>query len=399
MSSASRRVVIVGAGLAGFRVAADLRRLGYSGALTLSGAETHAPYDRPPLSKQFLTGDSSTADARLASDEEISDLDLELRLGTAVRSVTPGEVVLADGSSLACDTVVVATGAAAHMPAFVPDHRLIHRLRTLDDALVLREALLAARSLLIVGGGFIGAEVASSARRLGLDVTIVEAMPTLFHHSLGPVAGELCSALHRRNGVRLVTGMPVKRFLDSTDAVSVEMLDHSVVRADVALVGIGTRLNTTVLNGCGLELTEGIPCDDAGRVDGLPGVYAVGDVASWSDEMSGRRIRREHWSSAGDQATIVAHSILGIPVPDYLRTAPYFWSDQYDQKIQLIGRPELAQSGRWLEHDPDDSIAVYGYERGEDLVGVATFGPPRLLAKYRPLVAAGMATATRMTVG
>lgn len=387
-------VAVVGAGLGGFRVAADLRRLGHTGALTVFGAEGHAPYDRPPLSKQILTGEWEVGEAELATGAELDDLGLDLRLGAPVHRVSPGRVQLADGTVESFDVVIVATGADARVPAFVPDDPLIHRLRTVDDAVRLRTALQAAESVVIVGGGFIGAEVAAAARALGLETTIVEAMPTLFHESLGAEAGGYCTDLHRENGVRVLAGCAVREFDTAGGAVSVGLADGTAVRADLVVVGLGAKLNTGVLEGLGLDLDGGAPCDGSGAVEGLDGLYALGDVARWRDDITGRWTRREHWSSAGDQAAIVAHTILGLPVPDYLRAAPYFWSDQYGIKIQLAGRPELARSGSWIERDPDQGSAVYGYWDGEALVAVATFGAPRLLAKYRPMVAEGMLAAT-----
>lgn len=390
----SGSVAVVGAGLGGFRVAADLRRLGHTGTLTVFGAEGHAPYDRPPLSKQILTGDWEAAEANLATDAELAELGLNLRLDTVVHSVAPGLVRLADGTAESFDVVIVATGADARVPAFVPDHPSIHSLRTLDDAVRLRSALAAAESVIIVGGGFIGAEVAAAARTLGVETTIVEAMPSLFHESLGAEAGEHCTELHRQHGVRVLTGSAVREVVPADREVSVSLEGGSTISADLIVVGLGATLNTGVLDGLGLDLAGGVPCSESGSVEGLDGLYALGDVARWRDDITGQWTRREHWSSAGDQAAIVAHTILGLPVPDYLRAAPYFWSDQYGIKIQLAGRPELARSGRWIERDADSGSAVYGYSDGDALVAVATFGAPRLLGKYRPLVAEGMLTAT-----
>ncbi|WP_194839812.1 MULTISPECIES: NAD(P)/FAD-dependent oxidoreductase [Aeromicrobium] len=394
----SCRIGVVGSGLGGFRVAADLRRLGHTGPLVVFGAETHPPYDRPPLSKQILLGDWTVDEARLADDAELEALSLDLRPGAVVRAVTPGRVHLASGSTEDFDVVVVATGAEARMPDFVPDHPLIHRLRTLDDAMRLRSALPAAESLVVVGGGFIGGEVAAAARVLGVDVTIVEAMPTLFHRALGAEAGEYCSELHRRHGVRVLSGSPVRGLSGADGGVTVTLEDGTHVTADLALVGLGASLNTGVLDGLGLDVVGGVLCDGSGAVEGLDGVYALGDVARWRDELTGLPTRREHWSTAGDQAAIVAHTILGLPVPDYLRQAPYFWSDQHGIKIQVIGRTEMARTGGWLEQDADSGSAVYGYHDGESLVAVATFGSPRLIGKYRPLVAEGMLSARSSAV-
>lgn len=385
--SAPASVVVVGAGVAGWRLARDLRGAGFAGTVTVLGDE--APYDRPPLSKQYLAGEFDDARISLFRGEEPESLDVTVR-EVRVASVRSGVVTLDDGEQVEAEAIVVATGSSARRPAFLDGHD-VHTLRTRGDAQALRTAIADASSLLVLGGGFIGAEVAATGRAAGLDVTIVELQPYLLGAALGPECGARLEQVHTDHGVELVTGSGVER-LESTGGATVAVLaDGRELTADVVVAGFGASLNLDVLADTGLDLADGVICDATGRVVGLDGVWAVGDIAAWHDPVTGRPVRREHWQVAGEQASLVARAIAGTLEPTTKRNPPYFWSDQFDVKVQVFGRPELADRSGWLEADDLEPNSVWAHHRGEHLVGVVTFGVPRLLGRFRPLVTEGLA--------
>ncbi|MEW9533527.1 NAD(P)/FAD-dependent oxidoreductase [Microbispora sp. NPDC049125] len=347
-------VAIVGASLAGLSAARALRAQGFDGRLTLVGAEPHRPYDRPPLSKEFLAGEMTEAD--LALEAEGEDLDAEWLLGVPATGLTPldrggARVTLGDGTAVEADGVVIATGAAARtLPAGLsgelsakpprePSGGLagVHTLRTLDDARALRADLAAGRRLVVVGAGFIGAEVASTARALGLDVTIVEVAPAPFARALGDEMGTALGTLHEDNGVRLVCGAAVRALTGDDRVDGVVLEDGRRLPADVVLAGIGARPAVEWLAGSGVKVADGVLCD-AGGGTGVPGVVAVGDCAAWFDPALGRHLRVEHWTGAARRPDIAVRTLLsgGTAVPDGL-APPYIWSDQYGLRVQFAG--------------------------------------------------------------
>ncbi|WP_233520102.1 NAD(P)/FAD-dependent oxidoreductase [Prauserella sp. PE36] len=390
MVSQPEHVVVIGAGLGGVRTAEQLRGAGYDGEISLVGAEPHAPYDRPPLSKQVLTGAWPAEKVVLRDEDALAELRVRTRFGVAAVGVHDGAVELADGTLLNADAVVIATGARARKLPGQPDG--VHTLRTLDDSLALQAALKDARSLLVVGAGFIGAEVASGARDQGLHVTVLEALPVPCERALGPEVGVLCGRLLTEAGVDLRFGARLERFVD---ARTVELAGGERLTADVVLVGVGAAPMLDWLGGTAagreLDVSAGLACDERGRVVGAPGVWAVGDVAAWADPARGARSRCEHWTNAVDQAAVVARDIAGAPPPP--ASVPYVWSDQFGMKIQVIGRPELADNVVALQGDGlaggDVRGTVAGYFAGDRLVGVAGFGAARHVARYRALVAKG----------
>lgn len=381
MHAQPESVIIVGAGLSGWRTAKDLRRHGYTGPLTLLGDEDELPYDRPPLSKAVLTGEREPEAVRLTTDDEIAELGIDFRRGVRAASVSDGLVVTEDGQRLEADTIVIATGSRANIPPFIADMPDVRPLRNLSDARRVKDDFSRISSVLILGGGFIGAEVAGSARKLGIEATIVEAMPNI----LGPLGPEIAAAvenIHREQGVTVVTGAPVE-LVDATpnDGATVVLADGRKLTADIVVVGFGARLNTEAAGD--LATPHGIECDDRGRVVGHPGLYAVGDVAAWWDPRIGQHVRREHWQTAGDGAAIVALTILGQDASPYLSAPPYFWTDQPGVKVQLLGWPSLGDRQGWVEGEDLDPGTVYGWWKGDTLVAVALLGRPRLMAKYR----------------
>ena len=397
MTGQPEHVLVIGAGLGGVRTTEQLRAAGFQGRLSLVGSEPHVPYDRPPLSKQILAGAWEPERAVLRTMEQLDDLGVRAHLGLAAVALRAGEIELSDGSTLHGDAVVIATGLVARTLPDQPAH--VHTLRTREDALALRAALDRhaqdrGSRLLIVGAGFIGAEVATAARDRGIAVTVLEAMPTPVTAALGSTVGALVGRLFVEAGVDLRTGVRIAGFVEAGDRVAVELADGTRVEADTAVVGIGGTPRLQWLQGTPaptFDLTAGLRCDATGRVHGWPAVWAVGDVAIWDDPRLGDPHRDEHWTSAGDQAAIVARDILGAAPPP--PTVPYFWSDQFGLKIQLFGRVGPADRVQVLHGDGLDGGPVRGtvaaYLDQGRTTAVVGFGAARLLARYRALVAAG----------
>jgi len=381
MDAPPQSVIVVGAGLSGWRTAKDLRRHGYTGPLTLLGEEDELPYDRPPLSKAVLTGEREPEAVRLTTDDEIAELDIDFRRGVRAATVSDGLVVTEDGERLEADIIVIATGSRANIPPFIADMPDVRPLRSMADARRIKDDFGRVSSVLILGGGFIGAEVAGSARKLGIEATIVEAMPNI----LGPLGPEIAAAveqIHREQGVTVVTGAPVE-IVDATpdNGATVVLAGGQKLTADIVVVGFGARLNIEAAGD--LATPQGIECDEHGRVVGHPGLYAVGDVAAWWDPRIGQHVRREHWQTAGDGAAIVALTILGQDASAYLSAPPYFWTDQPGVKVQLLGWPSLGDRQGWVEGEDVDPGTVYGWWKGDTLVAVALLGRPRFMARYR----------------
>ena len=301
--------------------------------------------------------------------------------------MTADAVETSEGERLEADVVVIATGARAAVPPLVADQPAVRTLRKLGDSVRLAGDLDRAGSVLVLGGGFIGAEVAAAARTHDTDVTIVEAMPGLLG-PLGPEVGGVVQQLHEDLGTTVLTGTPVASVDAHDDGAEVELADGRTLSADLVVAGFGARINSEALGD--LAGPEGVLCDDHGRVVGHPGLFAVGDVSAWYDPRSKRHLRREHWSSASDQAAIAAHAIVGQEAPRFLESPPYFWTDQPGLKVQLLGWPELADRDGWLDIDDVEPGSAYGWHRGDELVAAAVLGKPRLFVKLRKeLIATG----------
>ncbi len=383
-------VVIVGGGLAAVRTAEQLRKSGYAGPLTVVGDERHPPYDRPPLSKDVLQDPAKgLADVALKPHDFYADADVTLRLGVAARSLDTAArtVTLADGRVIGYDDLVIATGLVPkRIPSF-PDLAGIRVLRTLDDSLGLRERAASARRAVIVGAGFIGCEVAAGLRRLGVDVVLVEPQPAPLAGVLGERIGELVARLHRAEGVDVRTGVGVAEVAGTDGHVSaVTLTDGTVLDADLVVVGIGSRPATDWLDGSGIALDpkdRGVLCDGVGRAS-APHVWALGDVASWRDA-AGHQGRVEHWSNVAEQARVLVPAMLGRDVPTPV-VVPYFWSDQYDVKIQCLGEPAADDVVHVAEDDGRRFLAYY--ERDGVLAGVVGGGMPGKVMKARAKIAA-----------
>ncbi|MEV5175778.1 FAD-dependent oxidoreductase [Streptomyces flaveolus] len=379
-----RTVTIVGASLSGLYAARELRAQGFDGRLVIVGEEPHHPYDRPPLSKDFLTGRAGESDLALTDADETAGLEAEWLLGVRARGLDPRgrTVLLGDGRTVSTDGVVIATGAAARR---LPGDRLagVHTLRTLDDARALRAELTQGhRRVVVIGGGFIGAETASSCARLGHDVTVVEAAPLPLVPQLGARMATVCAALHRRGGVELVTGTGVAALRGATTVTGVDLTDGRTLPADVVIVGIGARPHTDWLVGSALALHDGVLCDD-GCVTALPQVVAVGDVA----RVGGTRA--EHWTSATEQPRVAVTNLLAGRTVATARTLSYFWSDQYDSRIQFAGRYRDGDTVHVTEGEitddgaPGESGFLARYERDGRTVAVLGVNRPRAFMRAR----------------
>jgi 3-phenylpropionate/trans-cinnamate dioxygenase ferredoxin reductase subunit len=380
------RVVVVGASAAGLACAEGLRRMGFHGPLTLVGDEAHLPYDRPPLSKQLLSGAWGQERLRLRSAEELVPLDLDLRLGSPAVALDPKvrEVVLGDGTPVGYDTLVVATGVRPRRLPGTEGIAGVHVLRTLEDALAVRAVLAAGRSLVVVGGGFIGAEAAAVARELGCEVTLVTDQQVPLADAVGTEVGAMLADLHRDHGVNIVTGTAVEGVLAENGRVTgIRLADGGTIAATAVLVGIGTRPNIEWLAGSGLPLGNGIECD--ATLYAGDGVWAAGDVASWPEPVSGERRRIEHRTNAAEQALAIARNILAPPgEARALTTVPYVWSDQYDRKIQIYGRSRGADQVRIIDGNLAERrfTALYGREgRVVAALGINLVRPLRALRR------------------
>ncbi|QNS03489.1 NAD(P)/FAD-dependent oxidoreductase [Streptomyces xanthii] len=373
-----RTVTVVGASLAGLYAARELRAQGFDGRLVIVGDEPHRPYDRPPLSKDFLSGKAQESDLALSDDAETLELGAEWIFGVRARGLDArGRVVLLeDGRTVSTDGLVIATGARARrLPGPAPAG--VHTLRTLDEARALRADLLRGpQRVVVIGGGFIGAETASSCAALGHDVTVVEAAPLPLLPQLGPDMAAVCSTLHERGGATLITGTGVAALEGDPAVTGVRLADGRVLPADVVVVGIGAVPNTEWLAGSTLAVHDGVLCDD-GCVTALPHVVAVGDVA----RVAGARA--EHWTSATAQPRVAVRNLLAGRTVEQARPLPYFWSDQYGSRIQFAGRRREGDVPRIVEGTIEEGSFLALYEREGRTTAALAMNRPRPFTRVR----------------
>lgn len=394
-ADAIESVVVVGASVAGMHTAEQLRAHGFAGDVTLVGAEQHLPYDRPPLSKQVLLGTRTQDDITLRARTELDDLGVRLHLGATATGWDGHRLQLADGRAVAADRLVVATGVRPRTLPGQPDHPAIGTLRTLDDAHWLVDRLRRGGTVVVVGGGFIGAEVAAAARELGCAVVMIEATDRPMQRVLGDDAAGLLAEVLADAAVDYRGGRPVTALWPDGDAVVVELGNDSV-RGDTVVVGIGTVPEAAWL---GVEGPDGVGCDEWGRAVAIPNAYAIGDVAAWPDPHSGEVSRIEHWTSARRQAAVVACDIAGARSAAPLPEPEYFWTDQFGLKIQVVGNP--ARADRTLLVRAEDGgvkRSVVLYLRAEVLVACCLFSSARLLAPLTELVRVGADASSALTV-
>ena len=389
---APQSIHIVGASLAGIRAAEALRRREFDGPIVLIGDEAHLPYDRPPLSKQVLAGAWEVDRIQLTKLEKLEELDLDIRLGVRATGFDLGSRTLSTshGDEIV-DGLLIATGARCRVLPGTEQMGGVHVLRDLDQALVLRAELDAGpKRVVVVGAGFIGAEVAATCRERELAVSMIEALPTPLGRVLGEQMGEVCAEVHRQHGVDLRTGVGVDRLEAGADGRvrKVVLSDGAEIDADVVVVGIGVIPNTEWLEGSGLTIDNGVVCDET--MCAAPGVTAAGDVARWPNRRFDEVMRVEHWDNAIEQGVHAAERLLADSADAQPFTpVPWFWSDQYDRKIQLAGRVR-----------PDDDVEVVTgsleehrfaalYGREGKLVGVLGFNRPRHVMQYKTMIENG----------
>ena len=379
-------VVIVGASVAGVRVAKALRAAGYDGPVTLVGDEPGPPSDRPPLSKQVLTGAWEPERAALLTPEDAAAGQIELRLGRAARTVAVDtrQVLLDDGESLPYDDLVIATGASPRPSPWRPESGL-YQLRTLADSLLLRERLTDGGPVVLIGAGFIGAETAAAARSADCPVTLVDPVPVPLERATGPVVGALLADLHGRHGAVTKFGVGVADVSGKAGDLTVSLLDGSSLRADTVVVGIGAVPNDQWLRGSGLVIEDGVVCDEHLAAVGAAHVFAAGDVARFPRPGRGALARGEHWTNAVDQARCVAHNIAHPGARERYQPSDYVWSDQYDWKVQIAGRRADA-CAEWIIGTPEAErprVAELQADAAGRLCAVVCLNWPRAFVQCR----------------
>ena len=384
------RIAIVGASLAGLRCAESLRREGFTGALTIVGAEEHLPYDRPPLSKEFLTAEFEAERLALRA-APYEDLKADLILGQRAQSLNleARSITLASGKEIDFDGLVIATGAAPRSLAIADGISGVMTLRTLDDAARLKAAIEERKRICVIGAGFIGSEVAATARGLGLNVTVLEAGEQPMLRGVGPIIGETLAELHRSNGVDLRTGVEIESIEQIGEEVRVNIAGEASVECDLILLAVGAAPVTQWLEGSGLTLDDGVVCD--ATLLAAPGVVCAGDVARWPNPLfGGESMRVEHWTNAVEQGMHAAKRLLSDDesAPEF-STVPFVWSEQYGIKIQAAGRFSGEDRMEVVHSGTDDARLVAIFERHGRISGVIGFSEPRRVMQYRRLIGAG----------
>ncbi|MGW0945563.1 NAD(P)/FAD-dependent oxidoreductase [Streptomyces sp. NPDC002623] len=385
------RIVVVGASAAGLAAVETLRREGHTGPLTLIGDEPHLPYDRPPLSKQVLASEWEEHRLELRPAGDLAALDLDLRLGVAATGldVAGHGVRLADGTEVSYDGLIIATGVR---PRRLPGEGA-HVLRTLEDALTLRERLTPGRRLVVVGAGFLGAEAAAVAWRLGAEVTLLEPAAVPLAHAVGEQVGRVLSRAHLDRGVNLRCGVTVTEVTED----GVRLGDGEIVEADEVLVAIGSTPNTDWLAGSGLAVGDGVVCDE--YCEAARNIYAAGDVARWHNPLFGTSMRIEHRTNAAEQGMAAARNLLAPDARKPFAPVPYFWSDQYDMKIQAYGFLRGHDEVAVVEGDLAERRFVAVYRTGDRVSGALAVGmPPKAIRLWRQTIASGAAWAEHVRV-
>jgi NADPH-dependent 2,4-dienoyl-CoA reductase/sulfur reductase-like enzyme len=383
-------VSIVGASLAGFWAAETLRRDGFEGRISLIGDEPHAPYDRPPLSKKFLAGDLDDDRLPLTTAEKLADLGLEMRLGCRATGLDVATRTLeVDGVAEPYDGLLIATGARCRNLPGTVGLAGVHTLRTRDDAEAIRDALAnGARRVVVIGAGFIGAEVASTAIGRGAEVTMVEALEAPFGRVLGVEMGAVMADVHRRHGVDLRTGVGVDEVLGDDRLAGVRLADGATLEADLLVVGIGVVPNTDWLEGSGLTLDDGVVCDETCLA--APDVAAAGDVARWANPRYGEVMRVEHWDNAVQQGVHAARRLLqSDEEATPYAPVPWFWTDQYDRKVQLAGRPHTDDEVRVVAGSTAEHRFAAFYGRDGRFTAALGMNRPRQVMQSKGLLDAG----------
>lgn len=386
-----RRIVVVGGSLAGLRAVETLRNAGFDGSITVIGDEPHLPYDRPPLSKRLLSGEWEPDRIALRKPDDVDSLDVEWRRGVAATALDPEgcSIATSDGSNVTYEGLVMATGASARTLPGQDEHDHVMTLRTLDDALELRRRLVPGQQrVVVVGAGFIGLEVAATARLLGNEVVVLEAGPAPLVRALGAEMGAAVAAVHADHDVEVRCGVQVAGL--TRDAVLLDGGRHEP--ADVVVVGIGVVPATGWLDGSGLELRDGVVC----RADlnvGLPLAYAAGDMVRWHNPLFDEEMRVEHWTNAAEQGALAAQNLIseasGQATVAYA-AVPFFWSEQYDRRVQFLGRAGPGDEARVVAGSVEARQFTALYGRGGRLCGVLGVNMPRNVMPFRQRLIEGI---------
>lgn len=380
-------IVIAGGGLAAQRCTETLRAQGYDGPIRIVCAERHAPYDRPPLSKELLAGEMPVGAVALRPRAWYEERGVDLLLGTSAErlDLVRREVLVTGGRGLRFDSLLIATGSRPRTLPMLDGYTNAGVLRSLDDALALGRGIAEGERLAVLGAGFIGLEAAATARKLGMDVTVVEALDAPLAAVLGTGLGRWFADLHRSEGVEVLLSSRVERVKGRRRVEALELAGGRVVACDHVLVGVGVEPDTCWLEGSGLDAV-GVRVDPQGRTP-APGVYAAGDAARPYDPALARHVRTEHWEAAARQGAAAARAMLGLePVRTPL---PSFWSDQYDTRVQYVGRAEEADRVA-VEGDLDGRDFEAVFTKAGATVAVLLAGRPRALADARRRVQAGL---------
>jgi phthalate 3,4-dioxygenase ferredoxin reductase subunit len=383
----SERVVVVGSSIGGIRTGQALRAGGFDGDIVVVGAEDVDPYDKPPLSKDFLTGAKSASQIRLLDEAGWAGAGFTPVLGHPATGLDTEsrQVTLGSGQRIGYDRLVIATGARPRRLSDIACEPTGHTVRDLRDSKALHSAMQRGGHVVVVGGGFIGCEVAAAARQLGCAATIVDTAPVPLARAVGVEVGRVLAATHAEAGTTLLADAAVDAVEPhGPDGARLTLTDGRVLDADVLVAGIGVAPNTEWLVGSAVTLDDGVRTDQFCRVLGATNVYAIGDVANWYDVSAGRPRRVGHWTNAVDQANIVAHNIIH---PDELRehrAAPYFWSDQYGRKIQMVGHACPTDTVEVREFEVSGRQSWAGvFSRQGRLTAAVTLGWPRAMAVLR----------------
>ena len=386
-------VVIVGSSLAGLRAAETLRLEKYEGRIIIVGAENREPYDRPPLSKKVLAGEWEAERISLRKPEDLAKLNVDWKLCSAAAALdTKNRIItLVSGETISFDGLIIATGSGVRKLPNQPDWKGVHVVRTLDDSLNLRADLNPGARLVVIGAGFIGLEVAATAKARGCEVTVLEGALAPMMRGLGAEMGQAAALVHADNGVQLRCDVKVVGLVEgSPGAVGGVALDGGeIVPADVVVVGIGVVPATQWLENTELELRDGVVCDTTLNA-GVPGMYAAGDICRWLNNLYDQEMRVEHWTTASEQGAAAASNLLAVSrgeQPKPYAAVPFFWSDQFTARIQFLGRANGDEIAHVVVGSPEERSFVALYEKDGYLKAALGVSRPKQLMPFRKLLA------------
>ena len=388
-----QKVVIIGASLAGVRAAETLRSLGFDGDITMVGDEKHMPYDRPPLSKNFLAGEWDADRVALRKPEALEELNLTWKLGHAATAlnIADNSITLANGETVSYDGLVISTGGVVRRLPNQPTIAGVHVLRTLDDAEALRNEIVEGTNVVVIGAGFIGLEAAATAAKRGAKVTVLEGLEAPLIRALGAEMGAAIGGVHARNGVTVRCGVQVQSINGDNKVTSITLGNGEEIGADVVIVGIGVAPATQWCETSGLTIRDGIVCDENLNA-GPANVFVAGDVLRWPNALFTdieADMRVEHWTNAAEQGALAAKNLLatlnGTELEPYA-AVPFFWSDQFDARIQCLGRPSANAQIDIVDGSVAEGKWCAIYSVNNKLTAVLGVSKPKLVMPSRALL-------------